>query len=73
MTISNLVACSTGRSAGFRALEDLAGVDADLAIRGRVRRAVGEETAGCSVFAPVVDRRNPVTRRERDDAARACR
>src|SRR5262245_16849554 len=49
------------------AVENLAGIDADLAIRRRIRRAIGDETADDRIFTPVVDRGNAVACRERND------
>ena len=51
MTSSNLVGCTTGRSAGFVALENAAGIDADLTIRIRKAGAVAHQPAGFGELA----------------------
>jgi hypothetical protein len=55
MTNSNLVDCSTGRSAGL-ALEDAAGIDAGLAIHIGEACAVAHQSAHVDRFAILVDR-----------------
>jgi hypothetical protein len=45
MTSSNLLACTTGKVRRFGALEDAAGIDADLTIHVRKVRSVAHEPA----------------------------
>src|SRR5262245_110465 len=63
---SNLVGCTTGRSAGF-SLQDSAGINADLAIAVSKARSVTHQAAGGYGFAPRVDCGNRVACRQRNE------
>ena len=66
ITSSNLVGCSTGRSAGG-ALEDLSGVNSDLAKDSGEAASVADQAAGRGELAPRVDRRNGMACRQRHE------
>ena len=51
MTSSNLVACTTGRSAGSSAIQDAAGIDADLVIRAPNVTSIAHQSTGSRLFA----------------------
>src|SRR5215207_4079981 len=51
----------------FLTFEDTAGVHADLAIGVGQLRAVGDESSGCSILAPIVDRGKAMACRQCDD------
>src|SRR5437660_11879196 len=63
MTNSNLVDCSTGRSAGL-ALLRMPGIDADLTKHFCEVGSVAHQAAGCHKFTDRISRRNPVARRQ---------
>ena len=49
------------------ALEDLSGVNADLAIGSREARSIADQAAGRGEFAPLIDRRNGMACRQRHE------
>ena len=51
----------------FGAVEDLAGVNADLMIGSREDRSIADQATGRDVFPPNIDRGNPVARGQRYD------
>src|SRR5262249_45312010 len=71
MTNSNLVACKTGRSAGFapvcglRALEDLTGVDANLTPHVQIIGPIAHQPTGFDFLANVMGRGSSMARGER--------
>jgi hypothetical protein len=64
MANTNLVDCSTGKSAGPRAFEDAAGIDADLMKHVREIGSVAHQPANCHKFTVRISRWNPVSRRQ---------
>ena len=64
MTSSNLVGCTTGKSAGLAPSEDAAGIDADLTPRIRNVGSVAHQPAGFSKFAVRKCRGDLVERRQ---------
>ena len=58
MTSSNLVGCTTGRSAGFAPLQDKAGIAAGLWYPSLMLGAVAHEPAGLDEVAREIDRRH---------------
>ena len=56
MTNSNLVGCTTGRSAGFSPLEDAAGIDAGLSMRVRKTYSIAHQPSGFGIGAEGIDR-----------------
>src|SRR5262245_62452892 len=65
MTNSNLVDCTTGKSA-VRALEDAAGIDARLTKRIHNVSSVAHQPAGFGKFTQVICRGERVARRQVD-------
>ena len=63
MTSSNLLDCTTGRSAGLGALEDAPSIDADLTPRIRNVGSVAHQSADFGNFACARCHREQVTRR----------
>ena len=64
MMNSNLVGCSTGRSAGFAAFEDLIHIRGSAAVQIVQAHAVGHKPFGFHVFSPAVYRRELALYRE---------
>src|SRR5262244_3964274 len=67
ITVSNLVGCSTGRSAGFAPLRNPRGVDPILPIRIGDAHAVTQQSARHRIFAKLVDGRQAVSCCKPDD------
>src|SRR5262245_37391673 len=66
MTRSNLVGCSTGRSAGLLALENPGDIEPSAAIAIRDIIAVAHQPTLFDIFSDAIHGRNRVTRRQRD-------
>src|SRR5262249_23930491 len=49
------------------ALEDLSDINADLEIDSHVARSIADQAAGRGEFAPIIDRRNGMTRCQRHE------
>ena len=64
MTSSNLVGCMHRQVGRLRALEDAAGVDADLTKRIRQAGSVAHQPAGFGIFARRICRGDRVARRQ---------
>jgi hypothetical protein len=73
MTNSNLVDCTTGRSAGLAPLKDTTSIDADLMPCFREVDSVAHQPAGFDVTAPVISCRNPLACRRGGDLHGAAR
>src|SRR5262245_57818005 len=52
---------------GLGTLEDLSGVNTELAIDTREARPIADQAAGRGVFTPLIDRRNGIACRQRYD------
>ena len=72
ITSSNLVDCSTGKSAGFAPLRNAGRVDAEAAMAIEIMRAIAHKSSSGGIGPSVVDRRNGTTRRQRDDLIAAA-
>src|SRR5262245_2788019 len=64
---SAFVDCMPGKSSGFFALENPAGIDPDLVVTLLQVRAVAHQASGLGEFAPGVDRGKVITGGERDE------
>jgi hypothetical protein len=74
-TNSNVVGCSTGKSAGLAPLRNFAGVNADLANTFRDVGSVAHQPAGFDEFPLGENHRNAVARRQDrklDDCGSNC-
>src|SRR5271166_776680 len=65
MTNSNVVDCTTGRSAGFVPFEDLTGVDANLVIHVQKIGPIARQSTDFDMLATGIDRGNPMARCQR--------
>src|SRR5262249_26042551 len=66
MTRSNLLDCTTGRSAGLAPFQDAAGIDTELAKRIHDVGSITHQPANFDKVARRIDRREPVERRQLD-------
>src|SRR5262249_16608983 len=66
LTRSNLLDCTTGRSAGLGPLQDAAGIDTELAKRIHDVGSITHQPANFDKVARRIDRREPVERRQLD-------
>ena len=67
MTSSNLVGCCDRQVGRLLALEDAAGVDADLTIRIRDAGSVAHQAAGLDELAILIDRGQRMASRQCDE------
>src|ERR1035437_6818958 len=67
ITNSNLVDCTTGRSAGFSPLENSPNVNPSLAIRARYVGSVAHQTASGRKLSKFIYRGNHMTSRQHDE------
>ena len=72
MINSNLVDCSTGKSAGFAPLRIVAVIDTKATMAIEIMRAIAHESSSVGIGPPVVDRGNGTARRQRDDLIAAA-
>ena len=71
-TSSNFVGCWTGKSAGLAPLRIARSVDAELPVGIGDAHAIAQQSAGDRVFAELIDGRQALPCRERDDPVASC-